>query len=134
MRLLFLFIILTVTGAAQYQGNIFPDKELDECLRTHNSSDGIILCYNEALNNWDKRLNEVYTELKMHLDEKEKAVLLKAQRNWLAFRDAEYELIDEIYTDKPGSIWLETRVYRRMMLTKERTLTLEALLFDKAEY
>lgn len=44
-----------------------------------------------AYEQWDRELNIVYKELMSHLSAEEKDSLRKAQRAWLAFRDAETE-------------------------------------------
>jgi uncharacterized protein YecT (DUF1311 family) len=48
---------------------------------------------NEAYNRWDKELNLVYRELLEKLDDGSKKQLKEAQRAWIAFRDAEFNLL-----------------------------------------
>jgi uncharacterized protein YecT (DUF1311 family) len=50
----------------------------------------------------DKELNQVYNNLVKKLDEKEKNLLIAAQKNWIKFRDSKCEFEKEEY--EGGSI------------------------------
>lgn len=50
----------------------------------------------------DAKLNKVYKQVLKLLDEKEKQLLIKAQKDWLKFRDSHCEL--EAYEYEGGSI------------------------------
>ena len=47
----------------------------------------------EAYSRWDKELNRLYTELLNKLANEDKKKLREAQRAWVKFRDAEFELL-----------------------------------------
>lgn len=58
-----------------------------------------------ALNDYkvvDQKLNKIYQELIKNLPPKEKALLIKAQKNWIAFRDSDCEFAVSAY--EGGSI------------------------------
>lgn len=58
-----------------------------------------------ALNDYkvvDQKLNKVYQELIKNLPPKEKALLIKAQKSWIAFRDSDCEFAISAY--EGGSI------------------------------
>lgn len=48
----------------------------------------------------DGELNRAYTLLTKNLDEKQRTELKKSQRQWLAYRDAEFVFIDSTWTSQ----------------------------------
>lgn len=69
LLILFLTILVTVDTIAQTQGEMNQSAYDD---------------FDKA----DKELNNVYNELIKLLEEKEKQLLIKAQRDWIKFRDS----------------------------------------------
>jgi len=61
--------------------------------RCADKSDGVTValevCYAEEIHRQDAALNETYKKLMAALDPKRKAALQRAERAWMAFRDAE---------------------------------------------
>ncbi|MEW6732530.1 MAG: lysozyme inhibitor LprI family protein [Acidobacteriota bacterium] len=51
-----------------------------------------------------KQLNKVYSELSNSLTPEESRALKAAQLEWLKYRDAEFKLIDQLYSYKKGSM------------------------------
>ncbi len=102
------------------------------------STYGMISSTVEATQAYDKLLNKYYKMLLNSVDEEGKNILKQAQRNWLAYRDAElqlnYLLIDENYSGG-GTIQNITAANRKLQITQTRVTDLVDYLrrkrFDK---
>jgi uncharacterized protein YecT (DUF1311 family) len=102
------------------------DDFLDHCIDQHATPSEQASCVEEALGRWDEAMNAVYQKLTEQLPSK--STLVEAQRTWLAFRDAEYLLIDSIYETLSSEEYRSLHAYWRLRLTRERTLLLKRYL------
>jgi uncharacterized protein YecT (DUF1311 family) len=102
------------------------DDSLDHCIDQHATPSEQASCVEEALDRWDEEMNAVYQKLTERLPSK--STLVEAQRAWLAFRDAEYLLIDSIYETLPSQEYQSLHAYWRLRLTRERALLLKKYL------
>ncbi|WPO77191.1 lysozyme inhibitor LprI family protein [Flavobacterium sp. KACC 22761] len=85
-----------------------------------------------AINNFkkaDDKLNQVYKNLIKKLDEKEKSLLIAAQKNWIKFRDSKCDFEKQEYDG--GSI--QPLIYYTCLTecTEERTKGLKRNLTDR---
>lgn len=83
------------------------------------------ICAHEEYKKTDKELNVLYNKVTKKLNKKEKATLIKAQLNWIKFRDNHCEIYKLIYDG--GSIM--PLMYSKCLteLTKHRTEELKTL-------
>jgi uncharacterized protein YecT (DUF1311 family) len=102
------------------------DDSLDHCIDQHPTPSEQASCVEEALGKWDNAMNTAYHKLTERLPSK--SALVEAQRAWLAFRDAEYPLIDSIYETLPSQDYQCLHAYWRLRLTRERALLLKKYL------
>ena len=101
------------------------DKKLTECIAKDYSTAGMSNCTYEAQDNWDTEMNKYYKLLLEVLREEEKELLRQAQKAWLKFRDAEFEVIKTIYpTD--ATVFSNIRSADSMAIVKDRALQLKA--------
>ena len=113
-------------NAGSLEVDYATDDSLDLCIDQHTTPSEQATCVEEALGRWDEAMNAVYQKLTERLPAK--STLVDAQRNWLAFRDAEYQLIDSIYEALPGPEYQPLHAYWRLRLTRERALLLKKYL------
>jgi uncharacterized protein YecT (DUF1311 family) len=102
------------------------DDSLDQCIDQHPTPSEQTSCLEEGLGTWDEAMNADYKKLTERLPSK--STLVEAQRAWLAFRDAEYPLIDSIYETLPSQEYQFVHAYWRLRLTRERALLLKKYL------
>ena len=102
------------------------DAYVGSCINRDPSTAGMVSCTNQAYLLWDKELNSSYNNLLSSLTPKQKQALRSAQRQWIAFRDAEFAAIDAIYQNKEGTMYIPMRAADRMELVKARALQLAA--------
>jgi len=106
------------------------DKKTEACLEKNYSTNGMIDCSAQAEIEWDQELNKVYKALLSKLSRDGKNSLKMSQRQWLKYRDAEFEAIGAIYSAMDGTMWRVVAVGSRMEIVKKRVLTLNSYLSD----
>jgi uncharacterized protein YecT (DUF1311 family) len=102
------------------------DDSLSHCIDQQATPSEQASCVEEALGKWDEAMNADYKKLTERLPSK--STLVEAQRTWLAFRDAEYPLLDSIYETLPSQEYRSLHAYWRLRLTRERALLLKKYL------
>jgi uncharacterized protein YecT (DUF1311 family) len=100
------------------------DREYDECMEKHSSTAGMVECTDKAYKKWDAELNRAYGELLKKLPAKKAAILKQSQRDWLIYRDANFRLIDAIYDELQGTMYIPMRLYAKLRIVRERALLL----------
>ena len=123
-------LIATVTIYAQDSEDKHKiDIELENCLNDefNHTTVAMMYCIDDALNAWDEELNRVYKELMTFLSTDQKNVLRSAQKEWIKFRDLEYNNINSIY-DFEGTMWGQVRLMKMLNIVKDRTMTISDYL------
>ena len=100
------------------------DSYVEACIDADSSTAGMMNCTNQGSLLWEKELNTTYVNLMSALPPAEKQALRQAQRQWIAFRDAEFNAIDALYQGKDGTMYLVMRASDRLELVKTRVLQL----------
>jgi uncharacterized protein YecT (DUF1311 family) len=77
---------------------------------------------------WDKELNKNFQALMRKLKPEGKQALKAAQLEWLKCRDAEFKLIDSIYSTLDGTMYIPMHYGQRMDIVKQRALALDVYL------
>lgn len=85
-------------------------------------------CYQTAHDDWDRELNRVYRILIRTLADDERTLLRQAQRRWIAYRDAEYQLMRSLYGSLAGNTWTLVIAYEETVIVRERVLELQNYL------
>lgn len=120
--------LASFSGYAEEQHPI--DKKTEACLEKNYSTNGMIGCSAQAEIEWDQELNKVYKALLSKLSSEGKNGLKMSQRQWLKYRDAEFEAIGAIYGAMDGTMWRVIAVGSRMEIVKKRVLTLKSYSDD----
>ncbi len=130
MKRFIIVCIFTIFALPSFaQKDLHPiDKFLEDCMEKDMSTAGMVKCINEAYDKWDSELNRIYKLLMKNLGEKYSAPLKSAQLEWIAFRDKEFLLIDEIYSRLEGTMYIPMRASDRMEIVKKRVFELEAYM------
>ncbi|MEB3174020.1 MAG: hypothetical protein VKN60_02355, partial [Cyanobacteriota bacterium] len=58
----------------------------------------------------------------------QKKVLVQSQLNWIKFRDSEFQLINSIYSQLQGTMYIPMSVYRKVNIVKNRSEELHQYL------
>jgi uncharacterized protein YecT (DUF1311 family) len=90
----------------------------------------------DANREYDKLLNKYYQLLLRSLNEEDKEILKKSQRNWIDFRDSELELNGVLMNDYYSGGGTIQRVFaaaRVLELTRDRVIELYDYLNRKME-
>ena len=106
------------------------DSWLDTCLNNNPTTVGMVDCGQQAYQMWVRELNSQYQAVRNVLDQYGKETLQKSQRAWLAYRDAEFQTIEMLYTTLEGTMWRPILQIQKINVVKERTLMLKSYRDD----
>ncbi|MGI6784313.1 MAG: lysozyme inhibitor LprI family protein [Aminivibrio sp.] len=121
-------------AAAEEFGGVHPiDAEFERKLDADSSTAGIIDACLWAEKEWDKLLNENYKILMKKLDKESGEKLRKAQREWIKFRDSEFEFIRDFYRGFDGSMYRTVAAGFQTDFVRERALSLGLRIGDLAD-
>ncbi len=102
------------------------DIWLEEAIKKDSSTAGMREATNEAREMWDKEMNETYQRLLDRSSEEQKEILKAAQKAWVAFRDANGELITEFVVKDGGTAHQLIATSMGYQMVKDRALQLKA--------
>lgn len=122
--LIVLFLCMAAYTSAEKAPKHPIDKAEEACIDKDGSTAGMTNCAEKAYGMWDKELNKNYNALMNELSSKDKEVLRAAQKKWLECRDQEFKLIDAIYSQLEGTMYVPLRVEERISVVKQRALKL----------
>jgi uncharacterized protein YecT (DUF1311 family) len=129
--LLFSLELICSSSVAAEEPNVDPiEQQLEKCIEKDSTTAGMTNCQEVAYENWDRELNKVYAELMKKLPSDAKDSLKNAQTAWLKFRDSEFVLIDKIYAQLQGTMYIPMRVADRTQIVEDRVIALRGFLFD----
>jgi len=125
---IFTITLLTYSSAgitANSQKKDHIDKCVEEQIAKDPSTAGEIHAYDKGSEMWDKELNRIYNELMKRLDKHQQTALKEAQRNWIKYRDAEYQAIGQIIQRLEGTMWLPVPSARLYKINRQRAMELK---------
>ena len=127
--LLSFFTILTLSQTLLGQEEHWIDKELDACLSidSNQTTYGMNQCTFEGQQKWDKELNKYYKLLMNKLDANGKTSLKESQRQWIKYRDKEFEFIQYYYLQKQGTMWTNVVAGIKYHFIRNRALELKRI-------
>jgi uncharacterized protein YecT (DUF1311 family) len=126
---LIVILFLMTCPIIQAQEKEYPiDKALKACLDKNYSTMEMVQCLDQAYISWDKELNQVYKLLGNQLKPADKNILKQAQLDWLKYRDSEFQLINMVYSQLQGTMYIPVAVDRKIKIVKTRTLELSNYL------
>jgi len=99
------------------------DSRLKRCVDKESTTSQHKLCISKAYEEWDKELNRAYKLLTAKLNANTKKVIRDSQRQWIKYRDAQINAINEIYDGEWSTAGL-SRMLGIMDLTKNKSLEL----------
>ena len=127
MRAILLTFCAVTLTMSLHAGEPSPiDRKLEDCIDRDPSTAGMVECTEAAFAAWDKELNAAYQALAKLLGPEQKGALKTAQRQWLAWRDAEFAMLDAIYATREGTMYLPMAAGDRMEIVKARAVELRS--------
>lgn len=108
------------------------DKKYEQCCNNHHGDYGALNCAIDLSKEWDKQMNKYYLGLMNVLDSAAQNNLMKAQRQWIKYRDLEYKFSNSIH-DMQGTMYLRMRAYRAMRIVRTRALELKSYYWVRTE-
>lgn len=112
-------------GSQALAGDKDPiDAALAACLDHNATTVGMRQCQAKAQEDWDAALNTAYQALMAAQTPEAKTALRTAQRQWLAFRDAETAYLKSVFATMDGTIWPVIELQYVTDLSRKRTIAL----------
>ncbi|MBT8379336.1 MAG: DUF1311 domain-containing protein [Ignavibacteria bacterium] len=125
-----LFILLTnIAFGQENETEKHPiDIKVEECIanESNQTTIGMINCIQTAMEEWDAELNKYYKRLMNTLNTDEQEKLRDAQRQWLVFRDKEFEFIGMRYGKMEGTMFNIIEADSRSNIVRQRALELKS--------
>ena len=110
------------TASADEQHPI--DAEVEKRMEADYSTAGMLNALQYGYDEWDKLLNANYNALMKKLSKKQQEKLRASQREWIKFRDLEFEFNRGFFSDDRGSLGRVSGMSFMRDFVKERALTL----------
>jgi uncharacterized protein YecT (DUF1311 family) len=128
LAVLFSIVIfmLPLGSSADASGAHPIDAALTSCIDKDPSTEGMTKCIHTAYAQWDKELNSNYSVLLRQLPPKDKQLLKAVQKEWIAYRDKEFRLMEQIYSHLEGTMYIPAQAHDRLGIVKQRALQLKA--------
>jgi uncharacterized protein YecT (DUF1311 family) len=130
-KIMMIAIIAFVSANANIAANAAPDagsaidKRCQDCIDKNPSTAGNVDCLDKAYKEWDAELNKRYKALNAKLSPKAKAALQTSELQWIKYRDAERQFINQMYTDMEGTMYIPMSVSDNVDLVKGRAIQLK---------
>lgn len=132
--LLLTCLILSVVAFSQTKKEHPIDLLESKCINQKDISNADKCnCIIQAQESWDKELNKSYNLLKTKLPKETFETLKESQKQWLLYRDKEYEFSSKYFSEiKQGTLWYAVSESLKRDLVKRRAIELEAYykMFD----
>jgi len=128
-----LLLLLSLVSAHAADNAPDPlDRALQACLDAPSgqTTAGMVTCTDQAIQAWDKRLNEVYQAALKQLDPKSADLLRNAQRRWVAFRDAEFAALGGPWRNDRGTMISVLAMNTELSAIRERVSELQLYIGD----
>lgn len=102
---LMLMVLAVPIASAQKKGDLI-EAQLDACLGAPagQTTAGMIDCSHKAYLAYDKRMNDVYQRIMHNADPQSRTLIRNAQRQWLAYREAQRQADNGPWRADRGSI------------------------------
>jgi uncharacterized protein YecT (DUF1311 family) len=137
-RLLFLAVCAAVSATPARAADETPKHPIEAkvaaLLDKAVSTADMIGAFDKGHALWDAELNRVYQALRKTLPAPAAEKLKTAQQQWILYRDAQFAMLDEQYSQYEGTMYLPMRVAARMQVTEDRARYLMGLLATQQEH
>lgn len=89
------------------------------CAQKEPTTRGMVECYGQGTQRWDREMNRAYAALLGTLDGAQKKAVTRSQRQWVKFRDAQFDAISAV-NNRQGTIWNIIAAEQGMQLVREQ--------------
>ena len=122
---LFSFAFFMLIPAA-FSGGIHPiDKAEKKCIDETSSTSVMLKCTTTAQNAWQKEIDTNIKLLKKVMPKDKYSALTKSQNDWEKFQKSEFGLINSIFEQKQGTMYINVSSGFRREIVKQRALDLK---------
>ena len=104
------------------------ELEVQECMKKQNyTTVGMSYCVDKSIESWEKEIDKYLKLLETKLTSSQYEALGKSQKQWILYKDMQWQVIDEIMKDCQGSICLNLISGKKAELVKSRAIYLQSV-------
>lgn len=103
------------------------DAQLEQCQNAAQTTIDSIECNQQAMVAWDRELNLQYQALLQDNPPSVRDALRTSQRQWIKYKDAYNEAINQYYRQEQGTIWGIIASETKMNVIRDKALSLYRL-------
>lgn len=94
------------------------------------TSNGMVLCLSEALDAWEKQLQETYALLYSQMEGSNRTNLQVSQSAWVDYKHAQYKFLESYYGRMEGTMYKQIMISEKIEVVKRRFAELYNLTQD----
>ena len=121
--LILLSIISLIYGNSAYT-HVIDDVEA-KCIANTSDTQEMNKCSEIAQVSWEKEIKKSLAQLQKRMDNTGYKSLMKSQRTWRKYKQQEFSFIQEIISNKQGTMYLNIEQGLKTNLLKQRALILQ---------
>jgi uncharacterized protein YecT (DUF1311 family) len=103
------------------------DEQTATCLEQAPGTQGMLACLAEGTLAWERELERTLSALSRRLPPEERGILQTSQRQWQAWREAQFRWLQAAYGLLDGSLYRVLHASDRLELVRARTQALAGL-------
>lgn len=118
------------SAAAQIDGK-WIETILEQCIKAQGqTNNGMVFCLSEALDAWEKQLQDTYALLYSQMEGSNRTNLQLSQSAWVEYKHAQYKFLENYYGTMQGTMYKQIMVSEKIEVVKRRFAELYNLTQD----
>ena len=118
------------SAAAQTDGK-WIEMTLEQCIQEQGqTNNGMVLCLSEALDAWEKQLQDTYALLYSQMEGSNRTNLQVSQSAWVEYKHAQYKFLENYYGSMQGAMYKQIMISEKTEVVKRRFSELYNLTQD----
>lgn len=118
------------SALAQTDGKWIETK-LEQCIKEQGqTNNGMVFCLSEALDAWEKQLQDTYALLYSQMEGSNRKNLQVSQSAWVEYKHAQYKFLENYYGSMQGTMYKQIMISEKTEVVKRRFSELYNLTQD----
>lgn len=118
------------SALAQTDGK-WIETMLEQCIKEQGQTNNdMVLCLSEALDAWEKQLQDTYALLYSQMEGSNRTNLQVSQSAWVKYKHAQYKFLENYYGTMQGTMYKQIMISEKIDVLKRRFSELYNLTQD----
>lgn len=97
------------------------DETLEQCIKKNGqTNNGTIACLADALDAWEKQLQDTYALLYSQMEGSNKTNLQLSQKAWQEYKRAQFKFLETYYGTMEGTMYRQVMIGEKIAVVKRR--------------